>query len=83
QMRELMQAAGQEVPDNAPSLEINSGHPLIHRLENETDDETFESLALVVLDQATLVEGRPLEDPAGFVQRMNDLLLQSDDPASS
>ena len=83
QMRELLQAAGQEAPENAPSLEINPRHPLIQRLENETDDRSFESLAWVILEQATLVEGRPLEDPAGFVQRMNELLLQNDDPASS
>ena len=82
-MRELLQAAGQEVPDNAPSLEINPRHPLIQRLENETDNRSFDSLAVVILEQATLVGGQPLEDPAGFVQRMNELLLQSDDPASS
>lgn len=83
QMRELLQAAGQEAPDNAPSLEINPRHPLIQRLEHEADDQSFESLSLVILEQATLVEGQPLEDPAGFVQRMNELLLQSSDPASS
>ena len=83
QMRELLQAAGQEAPDNAPSLEINPRHPLIQRLEHETDDQSFESLSLLILEQATLVEGQPLEDPAGFVQRMNELLLQSSDPASS
>ncbi len=83
QMRELLQAAGQEAPENAPSLEINAGHPLIQRLENETDDRSFERLAMVILEQATLVEGQPLEDPAGFVQRMNELLLRSEDPTSS
>ena len=84
QMRELLKAAGQEAPNNAPSLELNPGHPLIERLDQETDDEKFESLSLVVLEQATLVEGQALEDPAGFVQRINELLLQkSADPASS
>ena len=84
QMRELLKAAGQEAPNDAPSLELNPGHPLIERLDQETDDEKFESLSLVVLEQATLVEGQPLEDPAGFVRRINDLLLQkSGGPASS
>jgi molecular chaperone HtpG len=84
QMRELLKAAGQEAPNDAPSLELNPDHPLIERLDQETDDEKFESLSLVVLEQATLVEGQPLEDPAGFVQRINELLLQkSGDPASS
>ena len=80
QMRELLKAAGQEAPDNAPSLEVNPRHPLIQRLEHETDERKFESLSLVILEQATLVEGQPLDDPAGFVQRMNELLLQSTDP---
>jgi len=84
QMRELLKAAGQEAPNDAPSLELNPGHPLIERLDQETDDEMFESLSLVVLEQATLVEGQPLEDPAGFVQRMNELLLhKSGNPAGS
>jgi len=84
QMRELLKAAGQEAPNDAPSLELNPGHPLIERLDQETDDEKFESLSLVVLEQATLVEGQPLEDPAGFVQRMNELLLhKSGNPAGS
>ena len=84
QMRELLKAAGQEAPNDVPSLELNPGHPLIERLDQETDDEKFESLSLVVLEQAMLVEGQPLEDPAGFVQRINELLLQkSGDPAGS
>lgn len=83
QMRELLKAAGQEAPDNAPSLEINLQHPLIQRLDQERDDQKFESLSLVILEQATLVEGQPLDDPAGFVQRMNELLLQGSDPSDS
>ncbi|MFL2546284.1 MAG: molecular chaperone HtpG [Candidatus Rariloculaceae bacterium] len=75
QMRELLKAAGQDAPDDAPSLELNFEHPLIQRLEREADDETFESLSVVILEQARLVEGQSLDDPAGFVHRMNDLLL--------
>ena len=82
-MRELLKAAGQEAPDTAPSLEINLQHPLIQRLDQERDDQKFESLSLVILEQATLVEGQPLDDPAGFVQRMNELLLQGSDPPDS
>jgi molecular chaperone HtpG len=75
QMRELLKTAGQEAPEDVPSLELNSKHPLIQRLEQESDEETFESLSLVILGQARLVEGQSLEDPAGFVQRINSLLL--------
>ena len=83
QMRELLKTAGQEAPNDAPSLEINPGHRLIQRLEHEADERIFESLSLVLFEQATLIEGQPLEDPAGFVQRMNELLLQGGDPASA
>ena len=76
QMRELLAAAGQEAPASIPSLELNVSHPLIERLERESDDKRFERLALVVFDQAVLAEGRQLEDPAGFVARLNELLAE-------
>jgi molecular chaperone HtpG len=78
QMRELLKAAGQDAPDDSPSLELNSDHPLIQKLEREADDEKFESFSLLILGQARLIEGQSLKDPAGFVQRMNDLLLNND-----
>jgi molecular chaperone HtpG len=76
QMRELLKATGQEAPPSQPNLEINAGHPLIERLEREQDDAKFDRLAGVILDQATLAEGRQLEDPAGFVKQLNALLVE-------
>ena len=76
QMRELLAAAGREAPASAPSLELNTSHPLIKRLEQEKDDAGFERLALVVFDQAVLAEGRQLDDPAAFVARLNELLAE-------
>jgi molecular chaperone HtpG len=76
QMRRIMAASGQAVPDTKPVLEINPGHPLVGRLSEEKDAQRFEDLARVVLDQATLAEGRPLKDPGGFAQRLNRLLLE-------
>jgi molecular chaperone HtpG len=76
QMRRIMAASGQAVPDSRPVLEINPAHPLIARLENESDQKRFEDLARVVLDQAALAEGRPLKDPGAFAQRLNRLLLE-------
>jgi molecular chaperone HtpG len=83
QMREMMKAAGQDAPNDAPSLEVNQTHPLIQRLEAETDEPRFELLARVILEQAMLVEGQPLVDPAGFVQRTNELLLETPGAADS
>jgi molecular chaperone HtpG len=76
QMRRIMEAAGQPVPDTKPTLEFNPGHPLIELLDGEPDEERFADLARVVFDQATLAEGGQLRDPAAYVERLNRLLLQ-------
>ena len=75
QMREMLKAAGQEAPIGKPSLELNLEHPLIRRLEREETPESFERLALLVLDLASLAEGRQLADPAAYTRRLNDFLL--------
>lgn len=76
QMRKIMAATGQSMPDSKPVLEINPGHALVSRLEAEDDDTRFADLADVLFDQAQLADGRQLEDPAAFVQRLNRLLLE-------
>ena len=75
QMRRIMEAAGQAVPDTKPILEINPGHPLVAMLDSEQDEDRFGDLASIVFDQATLAEGGQLEDPAAYVGRLNKLLL--------
>ena len=76
QMRRIMEAAGQPVPESKPTLEINPGHPLITLLDNEQDEARFADLARVVFDQALLAEGGQLKDPAAYVERLNGLLLK-------
>jgi molecular chaperone HtpG len=73
-MRELLAAAGHEAPAAIPSLELNLEHPLVRRLDRESDATRFERLALLLFEQAVLAEGRQLEDPPGFVARLNELL---------
>jgi molecular chaperone HtpG len=75
-MRELLRTAGHDVPQNRPSLEVNLAHPLLARLANESDEVKFTRLAMLIFDQAVLAEGRPLEDPAAFVRRLNDILTE-------
>ena len=75
QMRKLMQATGQTVPDAQPILEVNPAHPLLQRLAGEMDEARFADLALLLVDQAHLAEGGQLEDPGAFVQRLNRVLL--------
>jgi molecular chaperone HtpG len=76
QMRELLAAAGHDAPAAVPSLELNLEHPLVRRLDQETNDGRFERLALLLFEQAVLAEGRQLEDPAAFVARLNELLAE-------
>ncbi|HRJ52008.1 MAG TPA: molecular chaperone HtpG [Candidatus Thiothrix moscowensis] len=74
-MQQLLKQAGHEMPSTKPTLEINPTHPLLKRMEAETDDDRFAEWASVLLDQAILAEGGQLEDPAGFVHRLNGLML--------
>ena len=71
----LLKASGQNVPASKPILEINPQHPLVLRLQAEADDGRFSDLAKVLFDQSMLAEGGQLEDPAGFVKRLNQLML--------
>ncbi|WP_439102595.1 molecular chaperone HtpG [Congregibacter sp.] len=76
QMRRIMEAAGQPVPESKPILEINPTHSLINRLDAEADEDRFADLAKIIFDQANLAEGGQLDDPAAYVERLNNLLLQ-------
>ncbi len=77
QMRRILEATGQPVPDTLPILEINPSHALVRRLEGLDDETRFTDLAHLLLDQARLAEGRQLKDPGAFVQRLNRLLLET------
>ncbi|MGB3621892.1 MAG: molecular chaperone HtpG, partial [Ketobacter sp.] len=77
QMRQIMEAAGQQVPDTKPTLEINPGHPIMERLNAEAQEDRFEDLAMIVFDQAALSEGATLEDPSSYVKRINKLLMET------
>ena len=70
----LLREAGQEVPDSTPTLEINPAHPLVKRVETESDEAKAKDLAMLLLEQAEITAGAALPDPAAFVQRMNRLL---------
>jgi molecular chaperone HtpG len=75
QMRRIMEASGQSMPESKPYFEFNPGHPLVERLDNEVDEDRFAELVEVLFDQASLAEGGSLQDPAGYVERLNRLLL--------
>ncbi|MDH7454363.1 molecular chaperone HtpG [Luteimonas composti] len=70
----LLREAGQDVPEQKPTLEINPQHALARKLLGEHDDARAGDLAQLLLEQAQLAAGAPLADPAAFVQRVNRLL---------
>jgi molecular chaperone HtpG len=69
----MMKAAGQPMPSAKPILEINPQHPAVLRLKYE--ESRFDDWAALLFEQATLAEGGQLDDPAGFVKRINDLMM--------
>ena len=76
QMRKLMEAAGQPVPTDKPTLEINVHHPLINQLSKEDDTERCADLVSLLYDQAVLSAGDQLDNPSLFVRRLNQLLFE-------
>ena len=83
QVRRMLEASGQQLPESKPILEINVEHPLVVRLADESDDDRFGSLSQIVLDHALLAEGTQLDNPADYVQRMNKYLLDIEGEARS
>lgn len=76
QVRKIMEAAGQSVPESKPILELNPGHPLVKKLDQESNSERFDDLLEVIFGQAALAHGREIDEPSRFTQRLNRLLME-------
>ena len=76
QMRRILEAAGQSLPESKPIFELNPGHPLVQKLDTEVDEDRFAELTKVLFEQAQLASGGQLDDPAAYVHRLNKLLLE-------
>jgi molecular chaperone HtpG len=76
QMRRVLAAAGQSVPAGAPTLELNVSHPLVRHLDARSQPEDFRDLALLLYDEASLVEDGQIAQPAEFSRRLNQLLVR-------
>jgi molecular chaperone HtpG len=74
-LERLLKASGQKTPDAKPVLEINPKHPIVIRMKAESDEARFADWAGVLFDQARLASGGGLDDPSGFVTRLNALLV--------
>jgi molecular chaperone HtpG len=75
-LKRILQSAGQPIPTSKPILEVNPQHPIIAKMKLEQDEQQFGNWASVLFEQSVLSSGEHLEDPAGFVNRLNDLLAR-------
>ncbi len=73
-LKRILQSAGQPIPASKPILEVNPQHPILAKMKLEQDERRFANWASVLFEQSILSSGEQLEDPAGFVNRLNDLL---------
>ena len=75
QMRKLLEASGQKLPEEKYVLEINPDHEIIKKLSAEADEGRFKNWCELVLDQALLADQRGLKDPVAYIKLVNSLLL--------
>ena len=77
-MQELMRSMGQtDMPEIKPILEINPDHKIIKKLKSKIKQKSFEDLTFLLYEQALIQEGVKLEDPSGFVERLNSVIVKS------
>ena len=76
QMRKIMEASGQTVPETKPIFEINPDHPLVVKLDTESDEDRFSDLVTILFGQASIADNGQLDDPGDFSARLNKLLLE-------
>ena len=75
QMKRLLEASGQKLPDEKYTLELNPDHALVKKAFAESDDERFKKWAEIIFEQALLADQGGLKDPSSFVKNLNSLLL--------
>jgi molecular chaperone HtpG len=77
-MQQMLRAMGQnQMPAPKPTLEVNPDHEIVKKLLGSTDDGLIQDAAWLLLEQALLVEGLPVQNPGVFVQRLNRVLSRA------
>ncbi|CAD7844794.1 MAG: Chaperone protein HtpG [Olavius algarvensis Gamma 3 endosymbiont] len=74
-MQRILKEAGHDLPSSKPILEINPDHPIVKKLKAEKSKKKFADWSDILFDQALLAEGGQLDDPAGFVAKLNKMLV--------
>ena len=65
------------MPQIKPILEINPDHAIVKKLKDMTKKKSFDDIALLLYEQALIQEGVKLEDPSGFVERLNSVIVET------
>jgi molecular chaperone HtpG len=74
QMQGILKSMGQSVPGIKPILEINPTHKIVTHLDSIKDEDMFSAISHLLLEQAMIIEGMAIEQPADFVKRLNTVL---------
>jgi molecular chaperone HtpG len=77
QLKRMLEATGQKIPESKPILELNTKHKFIQDLRDEQDDTRLVEWSHLLLGQSILAEGEQLDDPAGFLRTLTNLLAAS------
>jgi molecular chaperone HtpG len=74
----LLKAMGhKDLPEVKPILEVNPNHEILQKLNRIEDPLLIDDISSLLLDQALLVEGLSVKDPADFVKRLNRILAKA------
>ena len=74
QMIQMMKAMGQSGPDLKPILEVNGDHPILVKIKDSEDEALIKDVSEVLFNQALLIAGAEIKEPAEFVKHLNNLL---------
>ena len=75
-LERLLKASGQDLQGAKRILELNIEHPMVRMLQDMDDEQKIEKWSTLLFEQSVLAEGGKLDDPAGFVKRMNEVVLE-------
>ncbi len=75
QMQQMLKAMGQsEIPEIVPILEVNADNEIVQKLADIKDEDLVKDISFMLLEQAMMVEGAELKQPAEFVKRLNRIM---------
>jgi len=75
-MEKLMKMHNKKTPDSKKILEINPDHPMIIKLSETLTKVDHKKLSNLLLDQANILDGNVLSNPANYIESLTDLFIK-------